>query len=122
MSILSRIATHWALRSFGEVHVTNLPERSLRTVEEAIELCQAFKVPKETVLLCVANVYSKPPGEPVQELGGVLHTAGIMCEVVMQMEPDIVWEVELQRVLNKPPSHYGERNEAKIALGLAVPK
>jgi hypothetical protein len=121
MSILARIATSWALRSFGESHVTNIPERSLRTVEEAIELCQALKVPKETVLACVENVYSKEPGDPVQELGGVLMTASIMCEV-MGLEPDIVTEVELQRVLGKPPSHYAARNQAKLDLGLAVPR
>jgi hypothetical protein len=67
MSLFSRIAMDWALRSFGRDHVMNVPERSLRTVEEAIEFCQAVGVPKETVLACVENVYSKKPGEYFQE-------------------------------------------------------
>lgn len=120
MSQFSRIATAWALRSFGEAHLTNVPERSLRVVEEAIEFCQSLGVPKETILACVENVYSKPPGDPLQELGGTIMTTAIQCEV-MGVEVDDVGELELQRVLAKPPKHFGDRNQAKLDLGLAVP-
>jgi NTP pyrophosphatase (non-canonical NTP hydrolase) len=118
MSILARIATAWAARCFPE-QITNLPERSLRTVEEAIELCQAFEVPKKTILMCVENVYSKPPGDVLQELGGTLMTANILCEI-MGVEADKVMEIELQRVLAKPTRHFADRNESKLKIGLGV--
>jgi len=117
MSIMSRLAAEWALRSFGGLHVTNIPERSLRTVEEAIELCQSLNVPKEKVLLAVETVYSRPIGSPMQEIGGVLLTTAILCEV-LKVEPDDMLEMELARVLSKTKEHMEARNKEKLALGL----
>jgi hypothetical protein len=119
MSALSRIAHDWAVRSFGKDHVSNLPVRSLRTVEESIELCQAFGVPKETVAQCVEMVYGKPRGEPMQEIGGVLMTIQVLCEQ-LDVEADTVFETEIRRVLQKPPKHFAERNQAKINLGMSA--
>lgn len=117
MSIMSRLAADWAVRSFGPTHVTNLPERSLRGVEESIELCQSLNVPKDKVLLAVETVYSRPIGSPMQEIGGVLLTANILC-AVMQLEPDDMLEMELARVLGKSVAHMAARNAEKLALGL----
>ena len=64
MSIFSRLACAWAVRSFGRDHVINARTRALRIVEEAIELCQAVGVPSEKVHLCAATVYKRPPGDP----------------------------------------------------------
>ena len=121
MSVLARIATSWGLRSFGEEHMTNLPLRALRHGEESIEVMQSLKVSEEVVHQMVRNVYSKPPGDPLQEIGGSLMTANMLCEV-MGVEADIVLELEIQRVLSKPPAHFAERNKAKLNLGLDVPK
>jgi hypothetical protein len=121
MSVLSRLACEWAIRSFGPEHVINKPTRSLRIVEEAIELCQAFKVPKDLVHLCVDTVYERPPGEPLQEIGGILLTTNILCAASGNMEPDDILECELARVLAKPPKHFADRNQQKVDLGLNVP-
>lgn len=117
MSALSRIAYEWAARCFGTEHVTNLPIRSLRTVEEAIELCQALNVPKGAVLAAVDLVYSRPPGDPKQEIGGILLTTNIICESI-NTEPAALFERELRRVLRKPPAEMAKRNQDKINLGL----
>lgn len=119
MSVLSRIAHDWAVRSFGSDHVVNNGIRALRTAEEAIELAQAYDVPKETMLKCVEMVYSKPKGEPLQELGGVFVTANILAES-LRVESDTVFETELRRVLAKPPKHWGDRNQAKLDVGMTV--
>ena len=122
MSILSRLACEWAVRSFGRDHVANAPTRALRILEEAAELCQAFQVPQEIVDLCTKTVYSQPPGYPVQEIGGVLLTTNILCAALGNVEPDDVLEMELARVLAKPPEHFAKRNQEKVDAGLNVPQ
>lgn len=119
MTYLSKIAADWALRCFGGPHVINLGLRALRTVEEAIELCQALDVPADKVLQVVRNVYSKPPGRASQELGGVLLTAVILAEA-MHKDAEELLARELRRVLDKPADHYTKRNQAKVDLGLDV--
>lgn len=119
MSTLSRLACDWAIRAFGPDHVNDRKVRSLRIVEEAIELCQAYGVDKEKVALAVNEVYGRPPGEPTQELGGVLLTTYIMCASRGNEEPDDVMEVELARVLAKPVEHFAARNQAKLNAGLS---
>lgn len=119
MSALSRIAHEWAERCFGRSHVFHMPLRTLRTVEEAIELCQAFGVPKEKVIQAVETVYSRPAGEAEQEIGGVLLTVAILCES-MGVEADALLERELTRVLAKSPKHFAERNQEKLDLGLSA--
>lgn len=115
-----RIAHDWAVRSFGKDHVENIPVRSLRTVEESIELCQALGVSKELVHQCVDMVYGRPVGDPMQEAGGVLLTMAIMLRQ-LGLTIDEVLERELVRVLQKPPKHFAERNQQKLDLGMTVP-
>ena len=127
MSIFSRLACAWAVRSFGEDHVTNVRMRALRIVEEAIELCQAVGVPSEKVHLCAATVYKRPPGDPLQEIGGILLTTNILCASGTMgvaggaIEPDDLLEKELARVLSKPPEHFAKRNQEKVDGGLDIP-
>ena len=127
MSIFSRLACAWAVRSFGEDHVTNVRMRALRIVEEAIELCQAVGVPSEKVHLCAATVYKRPPGDPLQEIGGILLTTNILCASGTMgvaggaVEPDDLLEKELARVLSKPPEHFAKRNQEKVDGGLDIP-
>lgn len=117
MSVLSRLAKAWAERSFGKEHVGNYAIRALRTLEESAELAQALGVPPETALKCIETVYSRPPGDIDQEIGGVLLTTVILCES-RGVEPDAILETELARVLAKPPAHFAERNQEKLDLGL----
>ena len=120
MSIFSRLAYAWAVRSFGPAHVIDTPTRVLRIVEEAIELCQAVGVPQDKVDLCTHTVYRRPPGDPIQEVGGILLTTNILCAAI-EAEPDDILEKELARVLSKPPEHFAKRNQEKIDAGLDVP-
>lgn len=114
-----QIALDWALRAFGREHVYNMPIRSLRCAEEAVELCQAYNVDKATMLRLVETVYSRPPGAPNQEIGGVLMTINILC-AANDYSPDGLFERELMRVLAKPVEHFTKRNQDKIDLGLTA--
>lgn len=122
------IAVDWAKRCFG-AQMDNLPERALRHVEEAIELCQAVRVPKEKVIECLEIVYAKPPGDPEQEMGGTLLTAFLFAaahnnlqkrDSGVDRDPLEYFVRELRRVLAKPPKHFTDRNQEKVDLGLGV--
>ena len=125
MKNLLAIALDWGIRSFGEVQMHSPGTRSLRVVEEAIELAQACNVPEETVKLCVREVYGRPMGAVNQEVGGVLMTIYLFIagcgRVYGDTDPKWYFVNELRRVLAKPPKHFSDRNAAKIAAGLDVP-
>ena len=109
-------ALDWAQRCFGWEHVGNRKERALRLVEEAIELCQAVDVDADKVQEVVKSVYSRPHGDPVQEMGGVLLTAYVMSLSVLRWDPDEIFLRELMRVLSKPAAEFKARNDEKISL------
>ena len=112
---LTKIAFDWGVRCFGREQMSNHGTRSLRVVEEAIELCQAAGVSREDAYRVVSQVYERPAGEFKQEIGGVLMTAFLMCEM-MSYDVEEVFTSELRRVLNKPPEHFAMRNKEKINL------
>ncbi len=74
-------ATEWALKTFGRVAM-DVRERALRLVEEAIEMSQAVGVERYQVLRMVWEVYSRKPGNPKSEMGGVAITSMIMAEAL----------------------------------------
>lgn len=117
MKPTAQIALDWARRSFGAEHVNNIPIRSLRLAEEAVELAQAAGIPKDKMYDLVDIVYSRPKGELTQELGGVMMTA-VVLSAVMGLDADHFFETELRRVLAKPPEHFAARNQEKLDLGL----
>lgn len=113
-----RLVFEWGVRAFGSSHMYNRSLRALRCAEEVIELAQALRVPKEKLHELVDIVYSRPVGDPQQEVGGVLVTLYVLC-TAMGMSPEDVFENELSRVLSKPAEHYTKRNQEKIDLGLS---
>lgn len=119
MKALTQIALDWATRSFGREHVYNFPVRALRLAEEAVELAQAYKVPKEKMLDLIEIVYSRPAGDPEQELGGVMMTATVLAGAHGH-DPDAFFEIELRRVLSKSAEHFAKRNQDKLDLGLTA--
>jgi len=115
----TQIVLDWAIRCFGMDHVYNLPIRALRLAEEAVELTQAYGIPKEKMLDLVEIVYSRPVGDKEQELGGVALTTTVLAAAYGQ-DLDYFFDRELRRVLSKPPTHYADRNQEKLDLGLIV--
>lgn len=119
MKHLLKIAHDWAVRCFG-TQMTDMPTRSIRIVEEAIELCQAYGVERDVVADVLVNVYARPVGKVEQEMGGVLMTAYLMCEA-RGWNPEDIFVTELRRVLAKTTKHFEDRNAEKITIPYKSP-
>ncbi len=117
MKPTAQIALDWAIRCFGSEHVYDSPTRSLRLAEEAIELIQAYDIPKEKALQLVEMVYSRPKGSTTQEIGGVAMTLVVLC-ASHGVDADTMFNHELRRCLSKTPEDFQKRNLEKIQLGM----
>lgn len=70
----------WMTECFGPAIKTDMVERADRFVEEALELAQTvpgFNAERAHAL--VDYVFSRPTGEPGQEIGGVMVTLAALC-------------------------------------------
>lgn len=70
----------WIERVFGQTIADNIPERSKRFLEEALELVQATGITKDEVIRMVVYTYGREVGQTEQELGGVMVTAAGLAE------------------------------------------
>lgn len=69
----------WMLKCFNKEYASDINKRCARFIEEPVELVQALGYTKEEVLRVVDMVYSRPEGEPKQEVGGVMVTLAALC-------------------------------------------
>lgn len=90
----------WTVKAFGKEVAKDKVERNQRFLEEALELVQSLDLPKEDALKLVDYVYSRPKGEPSQEVGGVSVTLSNLCSA-NDIFLDIAAETELYRI-NRP--------------------
>lgn len=111
----------WCAAAFGEAHATNLPQRGIRLLEEAVEAYQAAGGEAEMAHRLIDFVFSRPVGKLGQELGGV----GV-CLLAMAHAANLSAEIEevreVERVLAIPLEHFTKRNEAKNAAGFNAVK
>lgn len=92
----TRVAA-WMQACFGPEISGDIPERCLRFLEEAGELCQALGMTEETAHALVAYTWGRPAGAPEQEVGGVVVTLAALCEAAgLDMMRD--GEQELTRI------------------------
>jgi hypothetical protein len=108
----------WLEVCFEESVVFDKKERSMRFLEESIELVQALGLSKDKAHKLVDHVYSRPVGEVEQEIGGVMITLAALCiantehmhEAGMK-ELDRVWKnIELIREKQKLKPKFEETN------------
>jgi hypothetical protein len=109
----------WGVAAFGIEHMTSLPQRALRFLEEAIEAYQAAGADAAMAHKLVDFVFSRPPGEIGQELGGCGVTLLALANAA-GLSADSEEAREVARVLAKPPSHFAERNRQKNDAGVDV--
>lgn len=76
-----RRCAEWAKNCFGLSVTEDRAQRNYRFMEEALELAQSHGVTKEEILQLVEYTFSRPPGDPIQEVGGVMTTLSTMCHV-----------------------------------------
>ncbi|WP_292982750.1 MULTISPECIES: hypothetical protein [unclassified Oceanicaulis] len=69
----------WVLSCFGEDIAADKLERNDRFIEEALELTQACGYDRDRAHALVDYVFDREPGEPSQEVGGVMVTLAAHC-------------------------------------------
>lgn len=104
----------WMLRVFGSEVLMNKKERIHRFMEEAMELAQSLGYTLEEAKTMMDYVWSRPEGDPDQEVGGVMHCLAALCtanEISLQQASDEILEYcegrsgsILQKHSNKPDS------------------
>jgi NTP pyrophosphatase (non-canonical NTP hydrolase) len=106
----------WGTSCFGADHMADTKVRALRLLEEAIELAQAVDVAPEKCTELVAYVYSRAKGNPSQELGGIGVTWLVAAAALGWYASDAL-AAEVERISQKPPSHFAQRNQQKVEAG-----
>lgn len=119
MTNQSRI-TSWVRKVFTEAEYTNAPERSLRVVEEAIELAQACGIDADTLHRLVDYVCGRPVGDPQQEIAGCLVTV-YAAAAALNVDADEALENEISRiqlpeVIDRVRRRQAEKRAALVAV------
>ena len=70
---------HWLVACFGREVAQDRTIRNHRFFEEACELVQAGDMTRYEAYALVDAVFSRPKGQKVQEVGGVMTTLGAWC-------------------------------------------
>ena len=107
----------WVIRCFGP---TSPQERLKRLLEEAVELAQSEDISKSEAQQIVEYVYSRPKGDPEQEVGGLCVCILAYCELKGYLA-SVLEKRECRRVLKKDPEHFRERHNKKAEAGIALP-
>lgn len=90
----------WTVSCFGEAVSNNAIERNHRFLEEALELVQTAGCTASEAHQLVDYVYSRPTGEMLQELGGVMVTLAALSNA-WHIDMEKCAETELSRVWTK---------------------
>lgn len=90
----------WLLACFGPETLTDVPHRTARFLEEALELAQASGFSAERAHEVVDYVYGRDAGDVNQEVGGVMMTLAAHC-IATGHDMTAEGERELARVWTK---------------------
>lgn len=113
------LVLRWAVGAFGADQATSLVQRGARLLEEACEAFQAAGGDADLARKVVEHVFSRPPGDLPQELGGVGITLLALAQAA-NASADGEELRELGRILSLPQEHFTKRNAAKNAAGLVA--
>lgn len=107
----------WAAKTFGPAAMDR-QELAARLVEEAIEVAQVEGVALAVVGKVAERVYSRPPGELAQEIGGTMITLQAMAERA-GLNLDECADAEWNRVCSIPVEHFRAKHAEKVRAGTA---
>ncbi|MFG1246748.1 hypothetical protein [Xanthobacter flavus] len=99
-SSFQRRVGHWMQACFGPAISADKLERGDRLLEEVLELLQSGGYPPERVAALTGYVWSRPAGEPAQEVGGVEVTLAAYC-LAHEIDMHLAGETELARIWTK---------------------
>lgn len=114
----SRVAD-WTRACFGDEISADRLERGDRFLEETLELLQSGGYPMDRVGQLANYVWSRPAGEPAQEVGGVLLTLAAYCNA-HDLDMQAAGETELSRVWGKVEAIRAK--QAAKPVGSALPQ
>ncbi len=97
---LEKRVADWVVSRIGPDHM-NRRERTMRHLEESIELAQAEGITAEQVLKQAEHVFARPAGDPDQEAGGVAVCLLGWCAATGNRFEDLALR-EIQRIEAKP--------------------
>jgi hypothetical protein len=90
----------WVVTCFGPEIAADRLERNHRFLEEALELVQANECTASEAHQLVDYVFGRRPGDPHQEVGGVMNTLAALC-AASGLDMAKAGEDELARVWTK---------------------
>lgn len=94
-------------------------ERAMRMLEEACELAQSLGVNREEAQKLLHVVYSKPPGDVRQELGGAALTLLACADACGELLGECA-KREMERVESLPPDKFRKRQLVNAADGIGA--
>jgi hypothetical protein len=90
----------WMMACFGPTISADKLERGDRLLEEVLELLQSVDYPRERIASLSSYVWSRPKGEPTQEVGGSMVTLAAFC-LAHGLDMHAAGETELARIWTK---------------------
>lgn len=111
-------ALKWAEEMFGLIAL-DPRERTMRFLEEAIELAHASGLEVSMVEAITGRVYGSPQGLLTREIGQSLMTLEILAKN-LGIDADHEASEEFQRVQRIPKKEWQRRHAAKVAIGIAT--
>jgi hypothetical protein len=113
-----RLALMWTKDTFGDVGV-NPVERSMRFIEEAIELVHALGLSAKAIAAIVARVYARDSGNCGREFGQAQLTLELLAEAC-GFDLDRLAAAEFARIQQIPQAEWQRRHKAKADIGIAL--
>lgn len=107
----------WAHETFGDIAL-DPQERTMRFLEEAVELAHAMNIDAATVQAIADRVFSRPAGELTREVGQCLCTLELLSKA-LNVDANSLADDEFFRVQRIPKEEWARRHGAKVALGIA---
>lgn len=111
---------------FGLNSLNNPAEHLDRLLEEAIEVQQAIyhvcataEAGRERAVSLIEHVHGKEPGDPLQEMGGVM-TCALALGRLLRIRLDHAAQAELTRIEGLSKAHFDARHQAKVDAGVAA--
>jgi hypothetical protein len=108
------------LACFGAAIASDTLERGDRLLEEVLELLQSGDYPPERVAALRDYVWSRPKGEPPQEVGGVMVTLAAYC-LARGLDMHDAAEAELARIWTKVDAIRAKQAAKPTGSALPIP-
>lgn len=110
----------WAVATFGDV-AKDRRERTMRFLEEAVELAHALDIDRETVQAICKRVWNRDKGYIPREIGQAQMTLEALAASIGH-DADREASNEFDRVRKIPKGEWATRHAAKVAIGIAQPQ